>query len=518
MIKNPVLTGFHADPSMICVDGTFYVANSTFEYFPGVRISASTDLANWETVSCPLDNLGLLNMKGNDVSCGIWAPCLTYHDGLFYLVFTDVKTWKVNPFRDTHNYITTAKTITGPWSTPVYVNSSGFDPSLFHDDDGRKYFVNMEHDYRKTGAECFSGILVTELDPVTLQPISETRKVFKGSALGCVEGPHIYKKDGWYYLFAAEGGTEYSHAETVARSRNIYGPYEMHPNTHLLTTKDAPCSYLQKTGHASICQGPDGRWWTAFLCGRPVDESKRCILGRETAINEIIWENDWPYLKNGTLVPDAEFEGYGEQKKQTRFDYDFGSKAFTFDFNSLRIPAKTEVLGNGNLRIYGGESILSNHSQNLCVRRQTDFCFQATTTLKLTSTDFQQMAGLIYRYDEFAQYYLFLSRMEEKGLCLSLVKIDHDGYELPLNGKEILCPCDTVTLRLTVHRTTGRFSYSFDGETFIEIPYDIDATIISDEYAALGFTGAFVGMACQDMNRKTAYADFSKFTYEVLES
>ena len=174
------------------------------------------------------------------------------------------------------------------------------------------------------------------------------------------------------------------------------------------------------------------------------------------------------------------------------------------------------MLDNGNLRIYGGESILSNQAQNLCVRRQTDFCFQATTTLKLTSTDFQQMAGLIYRYDEFAQYYLFLSRMEEKGLCLSLVKIDHDGYELPLNGKEILCPCDTVTLRLTVHRTTGRFSYSFDGETFIEIPYDIDATIISDEYAALGFTGAFVGMACQDMNRKTAYADFSKFTYEVL--
>lgn len=517
MIQNPVLTGFHADPSMICVDGTFYVANSTFEYFPGVRISASKDLANWETVATPLDSLDLLNMRGNSESCGIWAPCLTYCDGLFYLVFTDVKSWKGEPFSDNHNYITTAPDITGPWSKPVYVNSSGFDPSLFHDDDGRKYFVNMELDYRVHGAEGFSGILVTELDPKTLEKISKPVKVFKGSELKCTEGPHIYKKDGYYYLFVAEGGTEYSHAETVARSKNLYGPYELHPTEQLLTAKDAPESYLQKCGHASICEGPDGRWWTAFLCGRPIDESKRCVLGRETGINEIVWENGWPFLKNGTVVPDAQFEGYGEQNKRRMYDYDFSSKEFAMDVNSLRIPAKTELLSDGKLRIYGGESPLSPQSQNVQLRRQTDFCFEATTAVTLHSEYFQQMAGLLYRYDERAQYYLYLSRQEEKGLCLGILKIDHDGAELPLLGKEIPCPVEEVHLRVTVDRTTGYFSYSFDGENYTKIPYELDVTILSDEYARLGFTGAFVGMACQDMQDQTAYADFSKFTYEAWD-
>ncbi len=148
MIHNPVLTGFHPDPSMICVDGTFYIANSTFEYFPGVRISASKDLANWECVSTPVADTRWLNMAGNKKSGGIWAPCLSYSDGIFYLVYTDVKQWQERPFKDAHNFIVTARNITGPWTEPVYMNSIGFDTSLFHDEDGRKYFLNAEWDYR----------------------------------------------------------------------------------------------------------------------------------------------------------------------------------------------------------------------------------------------------------------------------------------------------------------------------------------------------------------------------------
>ncbi|NLW48364.1 MAG: glycoside hydrolase family 43 protein, partial [Firmicutes bacterium] len=174
MIQNPVLRGFHPDPSMICVDGTFYVANSTFEYFPGVRISASKDLANWECVSTPVSDTRWLNMQGNVMSGGVWAPCLSHCDGIYYLVFTDVKNWKRYPFKDAHNYIITAKDIKGPWTEPVYMNSIAFDTSLFHDDDGRKYFLNVEWDYRKPGDTTFSGILVTEVDPVTFKFIGET--------------------------------------------------------------------------------------------------------------------------------------------------------------------------------------------------------------------------------------------------------------------------------------------------------------------------------------------------------
>ncbi|MCL2698903.1 MAG: glycoside hydrolase family 43 protein, partial [Defluviitaleaceae bacterium] len=295
MIKNPVLTGFHADPSLVYVDGVFYIATSTFEWFPGVRINKSTDLANWEPVCYPLDRPSLLHMEGNPKSGGVWAPCLSYSNGLFYLVYTDAKLWVDAPYKDSPNYITTAENIEGPWSEPVYINSSGFDPSLFHDDDGRKYFVNMEWDYRKddgTQKYQFSGILLTELDPVTLKAISEPVKIFEGTEKGKVEAPHIYKKDGFYYLFTAEGGTVYEHAETLARSWNIEGPYELHPNIYLTCAENFPQFPIQKTGHGSLAQAADGRWWYASLCGRPIKgegDTWRCPLGRETSINEIIW-------------------------------------------------------------------------------------------------------------------------------------------------------------------------------------------------------------------------------------
>ncbi len=521
MITNPVLTGFHPDPSMIFVDGVFYIANSTFEYFPGVCISSSTDLANWETVCYPLDTTQMLDMKGNMESCGVWAPCLSYSDGLFYLVFTNVKSHKKAPFRDTPNYITTAPTIKGPWSKPVYINSSGFDPSLFHDDDGRKYFVNMEQDYRVKGKASFTGIVLTELDPLTLQPISFPVTIYKGTHLQLTEGPHLYKKDGWYYCFAAEGGTEYGHAESVARSKCITGPYENHPNLHLMTTRNAPDSPLQKCGHGSICEGPDNRWFVSFLCSRPVDgkQGGRCILGRETAINEITWKDGWPYLLNGTLVPDLTFSGYGEKGDQPSFlSYDFTSERFLLDFQSLRVPANCEVTKGGALRIYGGESPVSQHQQNIRVRRQSDFSFEATTCVHFEPDHFNRMAGLLYRYDEYAQYLLFITYDEKIGKrVLQILAIDHDDYHLPICHDPVILNDGPIYLRLCVHREKGVFSYSYNGTDFTELLYELDASILSDDYTTNGFTGAFVGMACYDLlYTKSCHADFTSFTYRVL--
>ena len=168
-------------------------------------------------------------MRGNPDSGGVWAPDLSFHDGLFYLVYTDVKTWGAEQrFKDTHNYLVTAPDIMGPWSEPVYLNSSGFDPSLFHDDDGRKWFINMLHDHRKGRTE-FAGIVLQEYDPEQKKLSGPIQNIFKGTEIGLVEGPHLYKKDGFYYLLTAEGGTSYEHAATLARSQNIAGPYEVHP-------------------------------------------------------------------------------------------------------------------------------------------------------------------------------------------------------------------------------------------------------------------------------------------------
>ncbi|MCL2426681.1 MAG: glycoside hydrolase family 43 protein [Oscillospiraceae bacterium] len=520
MIKNPVLTGFHPDPSIIYHNETFYIATSTFEYFPGVKITASKDLANWETVCYPLNNHTLLDMRGNMKSCGVWAPCLSWSNGLFYLVFTDVKSWCQKPYKDTPNYITTAKDIKGPWSDPVYINSSGFDPSLFHDDDGRKYFVNMEWDYRKMKAvgdegEQFSGILVTELDPVTLKAISKPVKVYKGTDRELVEAPHIYKKDGYYYLFTAEGGTQYAHTQTIARSKEIYGEYETHPDKYLICAKEAHKQIdqgkLQKTGHGSIAQAKDGKWWFAFLCGRPLEGTKYCPLGRETSINEIIWENDWPYLKNKTQVADVEFEGYGTKEPAKKIDYDFNSDKFLLDFQTPRTYPKYEII-DGVLRLYGGDSPVSNFSQGVFVRRQTEFSFEVETSFTLHGENFQQMAGLMYRYDERTHYYLRVSRDDDGKPTLGLICMDAWNFSMPI--PEIPLNEGKVYMKLCVDNCEGKFSYSTDGINFIEIPYTVDVTTLSDDYAdPLGFTGAYVGMQCVDMNDKTAYADYHSFSY-----
>ena len=308
MIRNPILPGFNPDPSICRVGEDYYIATSTFEWFPGVQIHHSRDLVNWRLVRRPLERASQLDLRGEPDSCGVWAPCLSYADGKFWLVYTDVKRFD-GDFKDAHNYIVTAPTIEAPWSDPIYVNSSGFDPSLFHDDDGRKWFVNMVWNHRdRAGAHlkhpAFFGIVLQEWDPVSGRLIGPMKNIFAGSPHGLVEGPHLFKRGGWYYLTTAEGGTGYDHAVTMARSRAIEGPYELHPSVHLLTSKDAPDAALQRAGHGQIVETPDGQVYHTHLCSRPLKGVRRSPLGRETAIQKCVWgEDGWLRLAHGGQVP-----------------------------------------------------------------------------------------------------------------------------------------------------------------------------------------------------------------------
>ena len=205
-IHNPVLRGFNPDPSMLRVGEDYYIATSTFEWFPGVQIHHSLDLVNWRLLTRPLDRVSQLNMAGHHASCGIWAPNLTWDSGTFYLVYTDVKTNDVG-IKDTHNYVVTAPDIEGPWSEPTYLHSHGFDPSLYHEDE-RHWVLCMETDYRK-GRSRFAGILIQEYIPDEHRLVGPVTKIFRGTNLGLTEGPNLYKKDDWYYLLVAEGGTSY---------------------------------------------------------------------------------------------------------------------------------------------------------------------------------------------------------------------------------------------------------------------------------------------------------------------
>src|SRR5262249_13637762 len=298
-IQNPILRGFNPDPSIVRVGEDFYVATSTFEWFPGVQIHHSPDLVNWQLLTRPLNRASQLNMLGDPDSCGVWAPCLTHADGLFWLIYTDVKRYGRTTvggasgasLRDFHNYLVTSPRIDGDWSDPVYLNSSGFDPSLFHDDDGKKYLVNMLWDHRP-GNNRFAGIVLQEYSVKERKLIGERINIFKGTPLGFTEAPHLYKRDGWYYLITAEGGTAWGHAVTMARSRKITGPYELHPDTYILSARHRPDVELQRAGHADLVATQNGETYMVYLCGRPLCNRGRCTLGRETALQKMVWSDD----------------------------------------------------------------------------------------------------------------------------------------------------------------------------------------------------------------------------------
>ena len=245
MIQNPILPGFCPDPSIIRVGNDYYIANSSFEWWPGVKIYHSKDLKHYEQLPSPLNRLSQLNMIGEGDSCGVWAPDISWNGEYFWLIYTDVKT-RTGGLFNTHNYLVKSKDIRGGWSEPVYLNSSGFDPSVFHDTDGKMYIVNMINN--------FKGILVQEYDPVQECLVGEAKNVFPGTGRGYTEGPHIYHIGEYYYLLMAEGGTGYDHMVTMARSKSLWGPYEEDPGNPVLTSDMENPDELQRCGHAdSVC-------------------------------------------------------------------------------------------------------------------------------------------------------------------------------------------------------------------------------------------------------------------------
>ncbi len=521
-IRNPILPGFHPDPSMVRVGDDYYIATSTFEWFPGVRIHHSKDLVHWEPVGHALTTRKLLDMTGVPDSGGIWAPCLTYADGLFWLCYTVVH--ELNSItKDSPNFLTTAPRIEGPWSDPVPLNASGFDPSLFHDEDGRKWLVNMVWDHRP-GRNRFHGIVLQEYDPTRQKLVGDPVNIFKGTKLGATEGPHLYRRNGYYYLLTAEGGTGYRHAVTLARSRQLEGPYEVHPSNPVLTSWKQEGVALQKAGHADLVETPQGEWYMVHLCGRPLPGGDRCILGRETAIQKVEWrDDDWLYLVGGGSSPRLEVPAPAlpSQHPHTLLDYDdFDATVLHPAYQTPREPMDDKLSLTerpGFLRLYGGESMQSRFHQNLVARRVTAFRCTATTRLEFEPDTFQQMAGLTCFYSTRLYHYLYLSWDEDLGPCLSIQTADDGEVKFPLEREVGLNGATSVYLRAVLDYAVLRFGYSLDGEAWTPIGGELDASILSDDYGSdWGFTGAFFGLACQDLTGRRKAADFDFFDVRTL--
>jgi xylan 1,4-beta-xylosidase len=394
---------------------------------------------------------------------------------------------------------------------------------LFHDDNGKKWFINMVWDHRK-GKNPFGGILLQEFDPVSKKLVGEVKNIFKGTSIGVVEGPHLYKRNGWYYLLTAEGGTTYEHAATLARSRNIEGPYEVHPNNPLLSSNGHPNLELQKAGHASLVETQTGEWYLAHLCGRPLEPGLNggyCNLGRETALQKLEWhEDDWVSIDGGGNTPQAivsapKLEPQPFMPVDARDDFD--APELGVQWQSLREPADSSWLSfterPGYLRLKGRESLNSLHHQSLIGRRLQAFHAQATTSLEFNPEHFQHMAGLCAYYDSKHWVYLRVSLDETFGKTLNILVCDQGFYSEPLE-QEIPISQLRVYLRVNFNRQTFQFSYSSDLQNWIEIGPKFDSSHFSDDYCnGLAFTGTFIALCAQDLAGTRHHADFDFFEY-----
>lgn len=523
MIQNPILRGFSPDASIIRTGDDYYIATSTFEWFPGVLIHHSRDLVHWRPISRPLDRVSLLNLQGVPSSGGIWAPSLSYDKGLYYLCYTNV-VGRRGVYKDLHNYVITAQTIEGPWSEPIYLNSSGFDHFLFHDEDGRKWLFNMQWDFRKDRNR-FAGIVMQEYSAEEKKLVGPIKLVTQGTSLGVTEGPMVYKRNGYYYLLLAEGGTGIRHAATLMRSRFIDGSYEVDPDYPLLTTVNDPKHPLQKAGHGSLVETQHGEWYMAHICSRPLpDGSRLSPLGRETSLQKVVWTEDgWLRLAGGGRLPQLEVEPPSLPPHPFPIEparEDFDADSLSIHWNALRIPIDESWMSltarSGHLRLYGQESLYSWNRQSLIARRVRSLDCEVATCVEFEPESYTQMAGLVLYYDESDHFYLRISHDEQLGKHLALI-ISQQGVYDEADEYVSIEGWKRCYLKAVIMQEKIRFYYGADGESWQQIGPELYSGVLSDEYTnKLSFTGAFAGVCVQDLRGTRLHADFDYFDYVEL--
>lgn len=563
MIQNPVLPGFNPDPCICRRGDDYYLAVSSFEWLPAIPVYHSRDLKNWELLTHILDDKKV-NLQGIPSAKGLWAPCLTWSetDGLFYLVYGIMNSMNARYF-DIDNYLITAPDITGPWSDPVYIHSAGFDASLLHDDDGRKYIVTLEWETRE-GYEQPGKIDIVEYDPKQEKCIGYPVRIWGGATdRGCLEAPHLTKRNGYYYLMCAEGGTGYNHCVSMARARSPFGPYEADPIGAIVTSNPYPNyernqpdhlkpyyynpnALLQKCGHGSYVDLPNGETYLFHLCSRPfvpeelskhgptgaqalkarpdLTSGLRCTLGRETAIQKMLWTEDgWLRMADGTnlakaSVPEASLPEVPVSKLLDKDDFDIPVLRKEYSApRQMPVAFCDLAVRPGYVRLRGGEALSSLNKASLLARRLTSLHAQVTTKMEFSPEIYQHSAGLVLYYDN--MNYAFLRKYYSVSLSSPALMLIHveNGIKKEYTFQKAVCCADAVWLKLEITGRSTRFSYSEDGKNYRQIGEEIDTSLFSDEYSQYGeFTGTMVGIACEDRMYHAQYADFDFFEYKDL--
>lgn len=481
--RNPVIPGFYPDPSICRVDSDYYLVNSSFEFFPGVPLFHSRDLVNWQQIGNVLTRRSQLELEGCYPSGGIYAPTIRYNDGVFYMITTNVT--------NRGNFLVYTRDLSKGWSEPVWLEQGGIDPSLYFEN-GKCYMVSNPD----------NAIWLCEIDPMTGKTLTPSKRIWGGTGGRYPEGPHIYKKDGMYYLLISEGGTEYGHKITIARSKQIDGPYESNPANPILThiNQETQMSPIQGTGHGDLIQAHDGSWWIVCLAFRPQTGTHH-LLGRETFLAPVTWnDKGWPVVNgNGTISEEMKANTLPQHPVKHNTNYDFNESELGPEWNYLRNPDNTSYTlsdRKGWLGIKPSEQTLDgNGSPSFVGIRQQHINFQATTCMlvgapKAGLTVFRGPQG---HYDLYAQ---------GNKLCLDF------RLGTLLHHQEITTLSDNkVYLRVKGTAEMYYFFYSTDGQHYQEAG-KMDTRYLSTETQG-GFTGTYLGLFAEgDHDGNTAWFDF----------
>lgn len=512
MAENPILRGMNPDPS-ICSDGQyFYIATSTFEYYPGLKIYRSSDLANWQLVARPLREKQI-NLRGIPDSAGVWAPGIRFIDQKFFLTYSVMHNID-GVYKDLRNYLVTANKVEDEWSRPIYIGSQGFDPSIFKDNDGQYYILSQNWDYRRTYTHgAFNGILLQKYDPQKKQIVGQAHEIWPGTPQGGAEGPSLFKRKGFYYLLTANGGSGRHHVVAVARSKKITGPYELSPQVNLVTSFNDPDNILQKAGHGNLVQTKSGKTYLVHLVARYLPGTEISVLGRETAIEPVVWRNDWPVLSGTSNAPQKKIASLPPNPQPSAYKTDF-EQGLDLSWSGLRQMPKYEIIPAG-LKLYGDESLTSRFDQALLTRPWPSVNFDVSTLINFQPQDFRDQAGLVLYYNTQNWVFLYISFDNLTKRRIANIQVSHNGQVIePARGLYCYLPVQgQVKLDFKVRTAVARCLVNGH-----EYGRKIDLSFLADEkVAGWGFTGAVTGITVVDTRLKTNYALFHNFNLKNLK-
>ncbi len=514
---NPILSGFHPDPSICRVGNDFYLVTSSFEYFPGIPLFHSTDLIHWEQINHVLSRDSQITLSAESPNClGIYAPSIRYHDGIYYCIVTNVGgsksgnffVYTTNPYED--------------WSDPVPLPFGGIDPSLFFDDDGKIYYCGTDTSIFIAELTLTKNVSPDGIVSVICNKTSEKVYPWNGSGGNNPEGPHLYKINGMYYLLIAEGGTEYCHMVTIAKSASVYGPYESCPHNPVLTNRSTDLP-IKAVGHADIFEDQNGNWWAVCLGIRPLGYPFRHNLGRETMLVPVIWKNGWPIMgQNGNGHVDPEITTSLLPCSETFYNTTFQSSFYipgqnmTDEFHAASMHPSWNTIYNPDQSLYectpeglilhGNQYSLSdNMPKSILCRRQEHFDFTAQLVLSMKMIPEGGEAGIsIYMNNR--HHYEAAMTMKNQKRCLI---IRRQIGKLTAIENVIAYDNETVILQLTGSRDEYHFSFLSD-ETASAISIGSGETQYLTTETGGCFTGNYIAIYAANAN-----AVCKKFVYKV---